>query len=89
MDYSYVLLSEQNRRFHITSTSNLNEHNVGRVYFPTYRRPPRLVYYETCSNAQNARRRKRYLKFGRAGQYVKQCLASWPSEIRSDKLERH
>jgi putative endonuclease len=54
-----------------------------------YRRPLRLIYYEGCLWADDVRRRERYLKTGRGGRYLKQRLASWLSEIRSNKLERH
>ena len=47
-----------------------------------------LIYYEGCLNAEDARRRERYLKSGRGGRYLKQRMASWLSEIRSDRLER-
>ena len=93
MNYSYVLLSERDNRFYIGSTGDLRErlrqHHAGRVESTAYRRPVRLVYYEACLNAQDARRRERYLKSGRGGRYLKQRLASWLSEIRANKLERH
>ena len=33
--------------------------------------------------------RERYLKSGQGERYLKQRLASWLAEIRSNKLERH
>jgi putative endonuclease len=93
MKYSYVLLSDRDGEFYIGSTGDLRErlrqHNKGRVRSTTYRRPLRLIYYEGCLCADDARRRERYLKTGRGGRYLKQRLASWLSEIRSHKLERH
>ena len=93
MEYSYVLLSEKDGRFYIGSTGDLRErlreHGKGRVRSTAYRRPLRLIYYEACLSADDARRRERYLKTGRGGRYLKQRLASWLSEIRSNKLERH
>ncbi len=92
MNYSYVLLSEKDRKFYIGSTGDLRqrvrEHHQGRVRSTAYRRPLRLIYYEGCLNEQDARRRERYLKSGRGGRYLKQRMASWLSEIRSNKLER-
>ncbi len=93
MKYSYVLLSERDGEFYIGSTGDLRErlrqHNKGQVRSTDYRRPLRLIYYEGCLSADDARRRERYLKTGRGGRYLKQRLASWLSEIRSNKLERH
>ncbi|MGA8367976.1 MAG: GIY-YIG nuclease family protein [Candidatus Acidiferrales bacterium] len=93
MNYSYVLLSESDGRFYFGSTGDLRgrlqQHNKGQVRSTSYRRPLRLVYYEGCLSADDARRRERYLKTGRGGRYLKQRLASWLSDIRSNKLERH
>jgi putative endonuclease len=93
MKYSYVLLSEKDGEFYIGSTGDLRErlqeHNKGRVRSTAYRRPLRLIYYEGCLSLDDACRRERYLKTGRGGRYLKQRLASWLSEIRGNKLERH
>ena len=93
MNYSYVLLSERDGRFYMGSTGDLRgrlqEHSKGRVRSTAHRRPLRLVYYEACLSAADATRRERYLKTGRGGRYLKQRLAVWLSEIRSNKLERH
>jgi len=93
MNYSYVLRSERDEKFYIGSTGDLRhrlkEHHGGRVHSTAYRRPLRLVYYEACLSAADAQRRERYLKSGRGGRYLRQRLASWLSEIQSNKLERH
>ena len=102
MTYSYVLLSDRDGNFYIGSTGDLRarflKHNSGAVRSTAYRRPWRLIYYEGCWNADDARRRERYLKSGRGGRYLKQRLASWLApnrpgsalaEIRRNKLERH
>jgi putative endonuclease len=93
MKYSYVLLSDRDGKFYIGSTGDLRErlqqHNKGQVRSTVYRRPLRLIYHEGCLCADDARRRERYLKTGRGGRYLKQRRASWLSEIRSKKLERH
>jgi len=92
MNYSYVLLSEQDGRFYIGSTRDLRErlhrHNAGNVRSTAYRRPLRLIYYEACLSVDDAFRRKRYLKSGRGGRYLRQRLACTLSDIRSKKLER-
>ena len=93
MNYSYVLLSDRDGNFYLGSTGDLRarllKHNSGALRSTAYRRPFRLIYYEGCWNAADARRRERYLKSGREGRYLKQRLASWLAEIRSNKLERH
>ena len=93
MNYSYVLLSDRDGRFYIGSTGDLRarmqKHNSGAIRSTVYRRPLRLVYYEGCLSMEDARRRERYLKSGRGGRYLRQRLASWLAEIRSNKLERH
>jgi len=63
--------------------------NYSYVLSTVYRRPWRLIYYEGCWTADDARRRGRYLKSGRGERYLKQRLASLLAEIRSNKLERH
>ena len=93
MNYSYVLLSEQNGRFYIGGTGDLRarlqKHSSGAVTSTAHRRPLRLIYYEGCLSLDDVRRRERYLKTGRGGRYLKQRLASWLTDIRSNKLERH
>jgi putative endonuclease len=93
MKYSYVLLSDRDGKFYIGSTGDLRErlqqHNKGQVRSTAYRRPLRLIYYESCLCAADARLRERYLKTGRGGRYLKQRLASWLTGIRNNKLERH
>jgi len=90
VNYSYVLLSDQDGRFYIGSTGDLRarlrKHNSGAVPSTAYRRPLRLIYYEGCLSTDDARRRERYLKSGRGGRYLKQRLASWLTEIRSKEL---
>jgi putative endonuclease len=67
----------------------LQKHSSGLVHSTAHRRPLRLLYYAGGLSTDDARRRERYLKTGRAGRYLKQRLASWLAEIRSNKLERH
>jgi putative endonuclease len=49
MNYSYVLLSEQDGRFYIGSTGDLRarlqKHISGAVRSTAHRRPLRLIYY--------------------------------------------
>jgi putative endonuclease len=93
MNYSYVLLSEQDGKFYIGSTgglrARLQKHSSDVVRSTAHRWPLRLIYYEGCLSIDDARRRERYLKTGRGGHNLKQRLASWLADIRSNKLERH
>jgi putative endonuclease len=93
MNYSYVLLSDKDRRFYIGSTgglrTRLQKHNSGAIRSTAYRRPLRLVYDEACLSIEDVRRRERYSKSGRGGRSLRQRLASWLTEIHSNKLERH
>jgi len=72
MNYSYVLLSEQDGKFYIGSTSDLRarlqKHSSGVVRSTAHRRPLRLIYYEGCLSIDDARRQERYLKTG-GGRY--------------------
>lgn len=93
MNHSCVLLSGQDGRFYIGSTGDLRarlqKHSSGAVRSTAHCRPLRLIYDEGCLSIDDARRRERYLKTGPGGRYLKQRLASWLADIRSNKLERH
>lgn len=90
MTYCYVLLSGKDGRFYIGSTSDLRErverHNKGFVRSTAYRRPLLLIYYEACLNADDARRRERFLKTGRGGRYLKKRLASWLAKVERKQV---
>ena len=65
MYYTYVLLSEADRRLYIGATQDLRprieQHAAGRVGSTAYRRPLQLVYYEACLSPDDAYRRESYL----------------------------
>ena len=93
MHYTYVLLSQQDKRMYTGSTKDLQtrvyEHAEGRVRSTAYRRPLRLIYYEACVSANDAFRRERFLKTGQGKRYLRKRLASFFSGIPEKKLERH
>lgn len=71
MYYVYVLKSETDEGFYIGYSSDLktrvNQHFLGKVEATKYRRPIRLVYYESYLAEDLARERERRLKdFGSA-----------------------
>ncbi len=91
--YTYVLLSQADGRFYTGTTGDLRkrveQHLAGRVHSTAFRRPLQLIYYEACLSTEDAYRRERYLKTGRGGRYLRQRIASWLSNTRQNKLERH
>lgn len=92
MDYTYVLLSERDGRFYTGSTGDLRarfrDHNAGRVHSTAYRRPLKLLYYEACPHASDARRRERFLKTGKGKRYLNSRLKESLQLLRANKLER-
>ena len=68
MLYTYVLLSEKDKKFHIGFTEDLRarleKHNSGKVKSTASRRPLKLVYYEACLHERDAIKREKYFKTG-------------------------
>ena len=64
--YVYLLRSLKDGRFYLGWTTDLerrlNEHNAGLTRSTRARRPFEIVYYETYSCAEDAKRRERILK---------------------------
>ncbi len=64
--YVYVLESLKNGDRYIGYTSNLKkrieEHNQGKSIYTGIRKPWKLIYFEGCTDMQDAKRRERYLK---------------------------
>ena len=64
--YTYLLLSEKDRKYYTGYTQDLNvrfeQHQKGQVKSTKHRRPLKLVYYEACLNQQDALKREKYLK---------------------------
>jgi len=93
MEYTYVLLSERDGRFHTGSTGDLRarfrDHNAGRVHSTAYRRPLKLIYYEACMHVGDARRRERFLKTGKGKRYLSNRLKESLTMLHPDTLERH
>jgi len=66
MFYVYVLKSSKDNKLYIGYTNNLKrrieEHKRGLNFSTKYRLPFQLIYFEGCTNEQDAKRRERYLK---------------------------
>lgn len=64
--YVYVLESLKDGDRYIGFTTNLRkrieEHNKGRNFSTNPRKPFKLIYYEVCTNEDDARRREKYFK---------------------------
>ena len=88
MHYTYVLLSEADRRFYMGTTSDLRKrvglHATGRVRSTTDRRLLKLIYYEACLHLEDAYRRERFLKSGKGGRYLRTRLACSLSVLRGN-----
>lgn len=76
--YTYILKSEKDGNFYTGTTNNLErrieEHNKGKGYYTKNKLPMRLIYFEACSNKDDAYRRERYLKTGMGKRYIKNRL---------------
>ena len=68
MFYVYVLQSEVDEGLYIGFTGDLRrrlvEHQEGKSFSTSYRRPWRLIYYEAYTEQDDALGRERYLKSG-------------------------
>ncbi len=68
MYYVYILFSEVDKQLYTGFTPDLRSrykaHTMGFVKATKYRRPLRLIYYESYEDELDARRREKYLKGG-------------------------
>jgi len=64
--YVYVLESSADNKLYIGYSNNLvrriEEHKNGLSLATKFRRPFKLIYFEGCTNEQDARRREHYFK---------------------------
>lgn len=64
--YVYVLRSIKDDKLYIGYTNNLTrrieEHKKGLNFSTKYRLPFKLIYFEGCTNEQDAKRRENYIK---------------------------
>ena len=76
MYYVYVLQSSLDKELYVGSTNNLRrrllEHNNGRVFSTSFRKPFTLIYYEAYKAEDDARIREKMLKLrGQARRQLK------------------
>ncbi|MFH0773134.1 MAG: GIY-YIG nuclease family protein [bacterium] len=78
MYYTYVLLSDKDKKLYVGWTNNLidrmQKHNGGLVFATKSRRPLKLVYYEACLTKELAINREKQLKTGFGRAYLKRRL---------------
>ena len=80
MYFVYVLKSEKDGRLYKGFTDNidrrLKEHNSGKTKSTKPYKPWKLVYFEECSDKENARKRELFLKSGIGRNFLKNKLSS-------------
>jgi putative endonuclease len=78
MFYVYVLQSEADEGFYIGFSANLRrrmkEHQEGKSFATSYRRPWRLIYYEAYLEEEDALGREKFLKSGSGRRFLKRQL---------------
>ena len=78
MFYIYVLQSEADEGLYIGLTHDLKrrlaEHEEGKSFSTSYRRPWRLIYYEAYLEEADATGRERYLKSGGGRRFLAKQL---------------
>jgi putative endonuclease len=80
MFYTYIILSLKDNKYYIGHTQNLKNrlklHNAGSVHSTKYRRPFKLVYYETFETKKEAYRREMEIKQMKGGIQFKALLTN-------------
>ena len=78
MWYTYVLESQQNKRWYTGSTNDLRkrfrQHNENKSRYTSKRGPWKLIYYEACHSEEDTRSRELYLKSGMGKRYLRNRL---------------
>lgn len=79
--YIYVLYSESDGNLYTGYTKNLQsrfeEHNSDKVQSTKHRRPLQLIYFEGCTNKEDAIHREKYLKTHYGKMYIKKRFKSY------------
>ena len=78
MYYVYVLQSIKDNKLYIGHTNDLKrrikEHNSGFTLSTRYRKPFKLIYYESYVNLNDALEKEKFLKTGWGKNYLKRTL---------------
>lgn len=83
MFYTYILLN-RNKHLYTGYTVDLRkrfkEHNTKKSKYTKYNGPYELIYYEACSDKEDAMVRERFLKSGLGKRYIKSRLKRFLSQ---------
>jgi putative endonuclease len=81
MYYTYVLISEKDGNQYVGYTKDLKlrfeQHENGHVQSTKHRRPLKLIYYEACTEEEDAKKREKYLKTYYGKMFLKNRLKSY------------
>jgi len=79
--YVYVLESIKDKKRYIGFTTNLKkrikEHQKGLSFSTKSRLPMKLIYFEACTNEEDAKRREEYFKTTRGRRFLAKRLKSY------------
>ena len=79
--YVYVLESTKDKKRYIGFTTNLRkrleEHQKGLSLSTKPRLPMKLIYFEACTNEEDAKRREEYFKTTRGRRFLAKRLKSY------------
>lgn len=88
--YLYVLQSLKDKKFYTGITHDLRkrikEHNSGKNISTSYRRPLRLIYYESYLLKEDVEAREKYLKTSMGKRVLKKQLKSFINLTKSGKI---
>ncbi|MBI2075558.1 MAG: GIY-YIG nuclease family protein [Candidatus Harrisonbacteria bacterium] len=79
--YVYVLESLKDRQRYIGFTNDLRrrfeEHQKGQSFATKYRLPFKIIYFEACTDKDDAVRREKYLKSTKGNRFLAKRLKSY------------
>lgn len=79
--YIYILESAKDKERYVGYTSNLvrriEEHKKGLSFSTKSRLPMKLIYFEACTNQEDAKRREIYLKTTRGRRFLAKRLKTY------------
>ena len=79
--YVYVMESLKDRKRYVGFTTNfqkrIEEHQKGLSVSTTPRLPMKLIYFEACTNKEDAKRREEYLKTTRGRRFLAKRLKTY------------
>jgi len=81
MYYTYVLKSKKDGKLYVGYSKNLKlrfeQHCNGEVKSTKYRRPLKLIYYESCLVDSDAKKREKYFKTYYGHMFLEKRLKSY------------